>query len=131
MTVGEYIRNNHVCPYCGSSDYHVFNVGVIDIYKCMVCHRKMWEYEVLLEKEDLEIKQALSKGHKETITDDDCCDNRLIVTKKKYDNLLEKHLSECRQISKYDIEIKKLKNENAKLKQIIDGRNKNMVINEQ
>lgn len=130
MTVGEHIRNNHVCPYCGSSDYYVSDVLVIcNIYKCMACHRKMWEYEVLFEQEDSEIKEE--KVTEETITNDVCCENQLIVTKKKYDDLLEKHLSECRQISKYDAEIKKLKNENAKLKQTIDNRNKNTDINEQ
>jgi DNA-directed RNA polymerase subunit RPC12/RpoP len=124
MTVGEYVRNNHACPYCGSTDYYVFNEGVIcTIYKCMACHRKMWEYEVLFEQEE--------PITEETATDDVCCENRLMVTKKKHDDLLEKHLSECRQIAKYDAEIKKLKDENTKLKQIIDDRNKNMVINEQ
>lgn len=52
MTVGEYIRNKHVCPYCGSSDYHVFDNAIIDVYKCMGCHRKMWETEVLFEREE-------------------------------------------------------------------------------
>lgn len=128
MTVGEYIRKNHVCPYCGSSDYYDFDTGFCNIYKCMSCHRKMWETEALFEKEDLGIKEEKVT---EEPTNDVCCENRLMVTKKEYDDLLEKHLSECRQIAKYDSEIKKLKNENAKLKQTIDNCNKNMAINEQ
>jgi len=129
MTIGEYVRKNHACPYCGSSDYYVSDyyvsddIGPVNVYKCMTCYRKMWEYEVLFEQEE--------PITEETATDDACCENRLIVTKKKYDDLLEKHLSECRQMAKYDAEIKKLKDENTKLKQIIDDRNKNMVINEQ
>lgn len=124
MTVGEYIKINHYCPYCGSSDYYVFNAGILNAYKCMTCHRKMWETEGLFTQEE--------PITEETATNSVCCDDRLLGRMVKgYDDLLEKHLSECRQISKYDIEIKKLKDENTKLKQIIDDCNKNMAINEQ